>query len=92
MHAFGGFFLDINDVNFTKDQQIQRCEDLKNIWLKLQTGFKKQSEVIVCPTFSKAMERLDDNKKYNVLVTGSIHLVGAAMIIIDPTLGGILVD
>lgn len=91
MHLVG-FFLDINDLKFTKDLRIQRCEEFKKIWLQLQTDFEKKSEVLVCPTFTKAVEKLDNDKKYNVLVTGSIHLVGAAMIIIDPTLGGILKD
>lgn len=51
---------------------------------------RKQAEVIVRPSFSKALKYLEDGKEYNALVTGSIHLVGAAMSIIDPTLGGTL--
>lgn len=92
MGAFTGSFLDINDLKFTKDRQVERCEEYKSAWLKEQIHFNKQAQVEVCSSFSKAVKYLEDDGEFNVLVTGSIHLVGVAMSIIDPTLGGILED
>lgn len=69
-----------------------QCEAYKTIWLKLQSSFGKQAEVVVCSSFSKALDYLQDAKEYNVLVTGSIHLVGISMSVMDPTLGGVLQD
>lgn len=91
MGAFHGSFLDTNDLKFTKDQQLECCEEYRDLWLEQQKNSnRKQAEILVRPSFSKALKYLEDGKEYNALVTGSIHLVGAAMSIIDPTLGGTL--
>lgn len=92
MHAFLDLILDINDLKFPEDQQLIRCEEHKAKWLTMQRTFNKQANVMVFPNFSKALNYLGENNKYNVLVTGSIHLVGVVMSIIDPTLGGVLED
>ncbi|CAG9773035.1 unnamed protein product [Ceutorhynchus assimilis] len=67
--------------------QLERCYKNKEIWMSLDT----KSTVKVFPSFVKAAKSLeDDNRLHNVLVTGSIHLIGAAMSVLDPTLGGLL--
>lgn len=48
--------------------------------------------VLIFPCFSRAIEFFDSENEYDVLVTGSIHLIGAALAVLDPTLKGTLND
>ncbi|XP_074034016.1 folylpolyglutamate synthase 1 isoform X2 [Leptinotarsa decemlineata] len=80
------------DFKLPEDKQLQRCEAYRLKWLTLEELFEKRSETVcVKPSFSKAVEFLEIS--YNdcdILVTGSIHLIGAALSVLDPTLNGAL--
>lgn len=65
---------------------MQRCQQNKECWDRLCNG---NSDSKVFSSFAKAMDHLQ-GRKCDVLVTGSIHLIGAAMSVLDPTLGGLL--
>lgn len=39
---------------------------------------------MIFPTIKNAQKFLADNSKYDVLVTGSLHLVGAMLSLVDP--------
>nr|XP_023030077.1 folylpolyglutamate synthase, mitochondrial-like [Leptinotarsa decemlineata] len=83
---------DTADFKLPEDKQLQRCEAYRLKWLTLEELFEKRSETVcVKPSFSKAVEFLEIS--YNdcdILVTGSIHLIGAALSVLDPTLNGAL--
>lgn len=53
---------------------------------------QKADSILVFPCFLRAVKYLDEGSEYDVLVTGSIHLVGAALAVIDPSLNGTLDD
>ncbi|XP_018332239.1 folylpolyglutamate synthase, mitochondrial-like isoform X2 [Agrilus planipennis] len=67
-------------------EPIQRCQVFKRAWEELErkTGFKADS-ISTCVDVSGAFRKILDNnvKKCDVLVTGSIHLVGAALNVIN---------
>lgn len=64
--------------------QLNRCADHKKIWENIN---KNKSIVNVYPSVSHALEMLSlHQKKPNVLVTGSLHLIGAVLKLIDPDL------
>lgn len=67
-------------------RQLERCYQNKEGWDRLCNG---NSDSKVFSSFAKAIDYLQ-GRKCDVLVTGSIHLIGAAMSVLDPTLGGSL--
>ncbi|XP_018566233.1 folylpolyglutamate synthase, mitochondrial-like [Anoplophora glabripennis] len=84
---------DNTDLISTPDKQLQRCNQFKEKWLKMEESVENKADsILVFPCFSEAIKCLDKGIEYDVLVTGSIHLIGAAMAVIDPTLNGTLVD
>lgn len=86
-------FVDLADYIIPEDKQLQKCEKYKLLWENLEDFNKRDAhKVLVCSSFSKAVFSLSDGDESDVLVTGSIHLVGAALSVIDPTLNGALVD
>ncbi|XP_076258760.1 folylpolyglutamate synthase, mitochondrial-like isoform X3 [Rhynchophorus ferrugineus] len=68
--------------------QLDRCQSHMKIWY----NFNTLAEIRIFPSFLKALIHLEEfqHLKYDVLVTGSIHLVGAVMKVLDPSLEGIL--
>lgn len=82
----------MSSLRFNKHQQLVRCEEFRKKWLSLQNPLRKQAEVVVCPSFTRAIEYLLRNKEYNILVTGSLFLVGAALSVLNPTLDGVFPD
>ncbi|XP_030753660.1 folylpolyglutamate synthase, mitochondrial isoform X2 [Sitophilus oryzae] len=70
------------------NNQLNRCKANKEIWDILYPNGTSQ----VLPSFAKAVHFLENNKnkEYDVLVTGSIHLIGSAMSVLDKTLNGTL--
>ncbi|XP_044728349.1 folylpolyglutamate synthase, mitochondrial-like isoform X2 [Chrysoperla carnea] len=76
--------LDQVNYNSPTNLQLKRCEDHKKIWENIN---KNKSIVNVYPSVSHALEMLKlHEKKPNVLVTGSLHLIGAVLKLIDPDL------
>ncbi|VEN40046.1 unnamed protein product [Callosobruchus maculatus] len=70
-----------------KDVQLEGCATKRDQWLKMNPSSKN---VQVFPSFLRASDYLTSQDQWDVLVTGSIHLVGAAMTILDQTLKGTL--
>lgn len=67
-------------------KSIERCELHKEQWLKLLGGSQMiDSEVHVFPSVFDALQALKENQ-HDLLVTGSLHLIGAVLNIIDPNL------
>ncbi|KAJ0180891.1 hypothetical protein K1T71_002976 [Dendrolimus kikuchii] len=77
-----------NNDNFSlveQEELMDRCRKYSDIWRGLQSG----TEIRVFDCVSEALisiKRAYSGKKPAVLVTGSLHLVGAALSIIDPNL------
>lgn len=75
----------VNDVD-----QLKRCAQLQEIWLKFnetdgqnnrQNG---KTEILSCVT--EVLDRLNENSlkiTFDILVTGSLHLIGATLIALD---------
>ncbi|XP_076258767.1 folylpolyglutamate synthase, mitochondrial-like isoform X2 [Rhynchophorus ferrugineus] len=70
------------------DLQLEQCKVHREVW----NALNPHCESLVFPSFLKALNHFENtgNKEYDVLITGSIMLVGAAMSILDPTLNGLL--
>ncbi|CAH1154773.1 unnamed protein product [Phaedon cochleariae] len=84
---------DIIDFILPEDKQLMRCLDYKRKWVDMEASSTDKVETVhVARTFSEAVESLKDGSERDILVTGSIHLIGAAMSVLDPTLDGALSD
>ncbi|KAJ8931424.1 hypothetical protein NQ314_015663 [Rhamnusium bicolor] len=59
-------------------------------WLEIEDDGRKAADIQIFPSVSKAINFLDNGNEYDVLITGSIHLIGSALSVLDPTLGGAL--
>lgn len=72
----------------TSKQQIDRCEMNKRIWEELvkRKGIATQ-EVMMCLTVTEVLKHIESRGgEQHVLVTGSLHLVGAVLSVLDPEL------
>lgn len=66
---------------------IARCQKNEKAWNRLQENGKR-SKVTILECVSDALSCIkQNNESKSVLITGSLHLVGAALSIIDPNLG-----
>ncbi|CAH2095873.1 unnamed protein product [Euphydryas editha] len=71
--------------NFSMLEQkelLSRCENHATIWKQLN----KHSKVTTLECVSDVLECININSNMSVLITGSLHLVGAALSIMDPSL------
>lgn len=82
------YFLDFEDNIKTVSRQLDRCHLNKEIWQALDS----RSNVEVVTSFAKAVKILQSqhHRRFDVLVTGSLHLIGVALSVLDPTLGGLM--
>lgn len=63
---------------------MKRCEDHGKIWRNLEGNLEmKSSTVKVLPTVLDAVEFLCQHSKCDILITGSLHLVGSALSVIQ---------
>ena len=71
---------------------IKRCETNKRAWLEgsfLGTMDSGEQEVVVVGTINEALETIKTlvtDCKVAILVTGSLHLVGGVLSLVDPQL------
>lgn len=80
-----------NSENFhltLKNTQLERCQAHETIWLDLDESQNANQYVNVCESIQHALElifNIKDNNEItiNVLVTGSLHLVGATLGLLD---------
>lgn len=85
------FLTDNINYNITENEQLKRCCVHKNIWLNFNSTTKnrsKETSVTVHRTIYDVLQDLPKENKYNILVTGSLHLVGAMLSLLDPNLNG----
>jgi folylpolyglutamate synthase/dihydropteroate synthase len=71
-----------------KNTQLDRCILHKEIWQKFNAPVSVESQLSVCSTIQQALEIIHDIKDnnsahINVLFTGSLHLVGSALGLIN---------
>lgn len=80
-----------NNDNFSlveQEELIARCEKHAEIWQHFKEGCKTNVNVAGC--VADALISLKKTKildRSSVLITGSLHLVGAALSLLDPNLG-----
>lgn len=84
--------LDVTDqANFmvTPSQQTERCVSNKNIWLTLEkdASVHAAKTVMTCPTVVDVLKVMESQAgKQDILVTGSLHLIGSVLSVLDPNL------
>lgn len=77
--------IDAINHNFPSDEQVRRCEKNASHWRKMMAqrddGFT--SVAFVQPALDVVLEQIDNNypahQECDILVTGSLHLIGAAL-------------
>lgn len=79
---------DREDYVHTINRQMERCHINKEVWQR----HDNKAHLEVVPSFAKAVQLLENqnDRQFDVLVTGSLYLIGAALSVLDPTLGGFL--
>lgn len=80
---FKSFFVE-NFNALLKNTQLDRCLKHKTIWKQMTSPSAFESHLSVCATIQEALEIVHDLKDnnsvhINVLFTGSLHLVGGAL-------------
>lgn len=83
--------VDSVNLNFPKDEQLRRCEQNCQVWLELQARrngtCKVQSTAQALAAVGSVLEQIDNNfgahQECDILVTGSLHLIGAALTALD---------
>lgn len=84
-------FADNVNYNITENDQLKRCRAHRDIWLKFDwiiNNDYKETSVKVHKTVHDVLQEFSKDNKYDVLVTGSLHLVGATLSLLDPNLSG----
>lgn len=67
------------------NSQLERCITHKKIWEEMTKPNFNESSISICPTIQQALESINDIKEnnshshFNILFTGSLHLVGSAL-------------
>ncbi|XP_045468104.1 folylpolyglutamate synthase, mitochondrial-like isoform X1 [Harmonia axyridis] len=69
--------------NVNAGEQLSLCNTYKEKWL---SSAPEDEQVCVFPCVKEAMDFLHHKGQYNVLVTGSLHLVGAILSLLNPDL------
>lgn len=85
--------VDSLNMNFPKDEQLKRCEQNCQLWHELQTRRNGTSNGKIATAQALAavglvLEQIDNNfaashQDCDILVTGSLHLIGAALTALD---------
>lgn len=74
-----------------KNTQLDRCTMHKDIWQKMSKSSNVESQLSVCQTIQDALDTIHDIKDNNVsahinaLFTGSLHLVGSTLGLLNKT-------
>ncbi|OQV17340.1 Folylpolyglutamate synthase, mitochondrial [Hypsibius exemplaris] len=86
---------DVANLTVNADQQLERCNVQEKIWRDLadSTGAEggRDCSTLCFASVTNAFRWIDEMERQNgveveVLVTGSLHLVGAMLTLLDPTL------
>lgn len=76
---------DAINLNFPSDEQMKRCEKNASHWRKMmaQRDHPFASVASVQPALDVVLEQIDNSyqadQECDILVTGSLHLIGAAL-------------
>ncbi|XP_022113133.2 folylpolyglutamate synthase, mitochondrial-like isoform X2 [Pieris rapae] len=65
------------------NELISRCNIYANIWKNIN---KQSRKIVVLECVSDVLRCINNKEKRSILITGSLHLVGAALSVIDPNL------
>lgn len=68
------------------DYQLKRCEEHAAVWKNIELNNPieiKTKTIKVLPTVLDAVEFVSQYSKCDILITGSLHLVGSALSIIQ---------
>jgi folylpolyglutamate synthase len=71
------------------DELMEKCEQHKQLWSKLESSDDDSTKTEICkvfPTAVSAIEFLTNQDNFDLLVTGSIHLIGSVLSVLDPHL------
>lgn len=74
--------IDAVNHNFPRDEQIKRCEENAHLWreLMVQRNSSTKCYIHVFPALDAVMDKIENNyQECDILVTGSLHLIGAAL-------------
>lgn len=81
--------VDSVNLNFPKDEQMRRCEQNCQVWHELQARrngtckMQRSSTAQALAAVGSVLEQIDNNigahQECDILVTGSLHLIGAAL-------------
>ncbi|KAK9880269.1 hypothetical protein WA026_010142 [Henosepilachna vigintioctopunctata] len=63
--------------------QLSNCYTYKDKWSNMSSN---EGDVQVFPSVQDAVNYMNNEEKYNVLATGSLHLVGAVLTLLNPNL------
>ncbi|XP_044258827.1 folylpolyglutamate synthase, mitochondrial-like isoform X2 [Tribolium madens] len=76
-----------NSNHASSDELLEKCHQHKKLWLKLEEENLRTNQI--CKAFLTVDEALDfliNQDQFDLLITGSIHLVGSVLSLIDPNL------
>lgn len=85
------FNTDSENYNTPETLQQKRCIYHKDLWIILAQNpeEKRISErAVIYPTITRILNDLNKETNYAILTTGSLHLVGSMLSILDPELTG----
>ncbi|XP_062559806.1 folylpolyglutamate synthase, mitochondrial [Armigeres subalbatus] len=74
--------IDAINHNFPREEQLKRCRENAQLWreLMVQRNSSNGCYVHVCPALDAVMDQIENNyQECDILVTGSLHLIGAAL-------------
>lgn len=71
------------NYNILENEQVARCYLHRKYWYELQSDTCNKAKVKVLYTVSEILQDCDLDQ-CDILITGSLHLVGAALSILDP--------
>lgn len=85
---FSNFFPDNTNLRTSRDQEYEKIVNYQKEWIKLNEQFDEQRVKLFHDVTSvhEFLEHLSNNEKLDVLITGSLHLVGAFLTLLDPDL------
>lgn len=79
------FIVDNTNFNNPHNEQTIRCQKHKDIWIELlkENNMNYNDNVFIYPTIWDGL-KFFSSKEYNVLVTGSLHLIGSFLGLVKP--------
>lgn len=75
---------DLSDYKLIEEQK-KKCKKLYELWSE-NSILKNSVAEVLCDIKRHVSSRTDNHDKVEILVTGSLHMVGALLVILDPNL------